>query len=101
MQRQIRVDFSEQTFKSVAELTMPGQKSGAVMDIRAPGVGIFVYVFLLIPIRYSVPIELCRVKLDKGVSQPISFGLRNCGYVSTNSISKCHKLVPPLFIEFP
>src|SRR6266849_4255176 len=94
MQRQVGVDFSEQTLYSVAELAMPGQKSRAMIDIRAPSVGIFVYIFLLIPIRYPVPIELCRVELDKGVSQPISFRLRNGSYISADSISKSHKIVP-------
>src|SRR5262245_13204975 len=53
--------------------------------------GVFVNVFLLVPVGYTVSIKLDCVQRQNGVHEPVPFRLGYGGDVSSNSVSNGHR----------
>lgn len=89
MQRKRIVNISQQSLKPVAEFSMPRQERWAAVNVRC-----LVDLILLVPMRHAIRIEVCRFQRNNGVSQPVSFTLRDLGYVSANPIGRT--ITPPI-----
>ena len=67
MQRELLMDLPQEFLQSIGQNAMPGNKCWACMDVHAMEVRILVDVFLLVPVRYAVRVELGRIELEESV----------------------------------